>query len=149
MGLFQTEFLIGGFVWAKAMKAVFAVLFVIAIALSGAIVCPCRFSSGMKPVRVSGDFSAIAAAIKMYQVNAGRYPKTSEGLRALVERPGSLSDERSWVKLADSVPLDPWQTEYRYTDRSMKRVAHPFEIRSAGPDGLFDTEDDISSLDPD
>jgi general secretion pathway protein G len=65
-------------------------------------------------------------------------------LEALVTRPSGEPRAKRWVKLADSVPLDPWQNEYGYkfpgsVDAGM------FELISKGADGIEGTEDDISS----
>lgn len=43
--------------------------------------------------------------------------------------------------IMDSVPLDVWGTAYRY-----ELSGNAFFLTSAGPDTLFDTEDDIRSV---
>ena len=123
------------------MKAFFAVL------IAGIFVSPCRFSGGMKHPRVSGDFNSIGAGLRMYKTNNGAFPATSQGLSALVTKPEASPPLECWTKLMDHIPLDPWQAEYRLFSVSDQSISAPFELRSAGPDGIFDTEDDISSLD--
>ena len=106
--------------------------------------CP---SSGAKLQRVDADFNAIGSAIEAYRRNTGHYPATEQGLAALVSRPttGPLAD--GWSKIAERIPIDPWENTYTYRllpeddDRG-------FELRSAGKDGKHGTKDDLSSLDP-
>ena len=98
--------------------------------------------------RVDADFNAIGSSLKTYRLNAGQYPSTEQGLEALVEEPAIDPLPRRWTKIADRIPTDAWNNEYRYRRLSED---HPvgFEIISAGRDAQFGTEDDLSSLDPD
>jgi general secretion pathway protein G len=95
---------------------------------------------------VSPDFSAISSALRTYKINAGHYPSTEQGLKALVERPTIPPFPDDWVQIADRVPTDPWKNEYRY--RCFPEGSpHPFELISNGPDGIEGTKDDRSSSD--
>jgi general secretion pathway protein G len=55
-----------------------------------------------------------SGSLDMFRLEAGRYPTTSEGLQALVEKP---SDVQNWngpyLKKAQ-VPKDPWGYDYQY-----------------------------------
>jgi general secretion pathway protein G len=120
------------------------VLGIIAVIIGGAIGVMGKVGDGAKRTRVSGDFTSIGAVLRQYQTLNGRFPSTQQGLEALVTRPSGEPRAKRWVKLADSVPLDPWQNAYGYkfpgsVDASM------FELISKGADGIEGTEDDISS----
>jgi general secretion pathway protein G len=70
----------------------------------------------------------LAAALDMYKLDEGRYPSTSDGLNALIERPSSA---RSWngpYLRKQKVPPDPW--------------GNPYQYKSPGQHGKFD----LSSL---
>ena len=95
-------------------------------------------------VRVRADFNSIGAALRSYKINAGSYPSTSQGLRALVERPTSAPVPRMWSKCVPSVPKDPWQHEYEYRFPGSKDPGE-FEIISRGKDG----QSELSSQDMD
>jgi general secretion pathway protein G len=102
--------------------------------------------SDPKEPRVFADFKAIGSSLKTYNMNAGHYPTTGQGLRALVERPENSPQPKRWVRITDSIPKDPWQTPYRY--RALpEEDKRGFEITSAGKDARFGTKDDFSSLD--
>lgn len=73
------------------------------------------------------------SALDLFYMDTGRYPTTSEGLAALVQRP---SDVEVWngpyVKGA-RLPLDPWGNNYQY--HSPVNNLPPYEIISLGSDG--------------
>lgn len=57
----------------------------------------------------------LAGTLDMYRMDVGRYPSTSEGLQALIEKPSSA---RSWngpYLSKNKIPLDPWSYDYHYT----------------------------------
>ena len=89
------------------------------------------------------DFNAIASAVKGYKLNGGCYPSTEQGLDALINRPETEPLPRKWIQVMKKIPLDPWDREYRYR---LLPDGKNFEIRSVGPDGIWMTKDDISSL---
>jgi general secretion pathway protein G len=60
------------------------------------------------------DIHSIESALDLFRLDAGRYPTTDEGLRALVERPNAVPRwSGPYVKQA-SAPVDPWGRPYRY-----------------------------------
>ena len=96
---------------------------------------------------VPADFKAIESSLKTYRLNAGVYPTTEQGLAALVDRPTTKPFPRRWWKVADHIPKDPWGSPYEYRLLD-PRDSKDFEIVSAGKDGIFGTEDDHSSRNP-
>jgi general secretion pathway protein G len=86
--------------------------------------------SKVKTARI--QIQSFSSALDLYYLDNGRYPTSSEGLPALVQRPAnSLSWNGPYLKTA-SVPTDPWGRPYRY--RSPGDHA-PYEISSSGPGG--------------
>ena len=52
-------------------------------------------------------------ALEMYKLDVGRFPSSSEGLSALVSKPGSaLGWNGPYLK--SNVPPDPWNRAYMY-----------------------------------
>jgi general secretion pathway protein G len=75
----------------------------------------------------------IASILDMYKLDVGNYPTTDQGLRALIERPTSVSNWNGpYAK--GSVPIDPWNHPYVYRDPSA-RVGRDFDLCSEGPSG--------------
>lgn len=69
-------------------------------------------------------------ALELYKLDVGRFPRSEEGLDALVREP---SDSRGWngpYLRKDEVPLDPWGNPYEYRATGSK-----IEIISYGADG--------------
>lgn len=123
------------------------VLGIIAVLLGGSIALIGGLGDSAKIQRVDADFNAVGAALEGYKLNAGVYPTTQQGLKALVEKPSSTPIPRRWTKIADKVPTDPWGADYLYRFPG-KRDNTKFELISKGKDGIENTSDDISSQEP-
>lgn len=67
--------------------------------------------SEVKAARAQMD--ALQKALDQYRIDIGRYPRTEQGLAALVIRP---VDEPRWSGpyLSKAVPRDPWHQDYQY-----------------------------------
>lgn len=76
----------------------------------------------------------LKAAVLTYNVQFNKYPSSLNDLIT------SKNDEEPVVSGGEGALEDPWGTEYRYEHKGKKIL-----IVSAGPDGEFDTDDDISS----
>lgn len=92
-----------------------------------------------------GNFES---ALKMYYADMKAYPGTDDGLDALIKAPADENKARSWDSegyLDDEViPADPWGNPYIYEYLGATDGARDFpRIRSSGPDGQPNTDDDI------
>ena len=85
-------------------------------------------------------------ALKQYNLLGGSFPSNAQGLQALIEKPTSDPIPKRWVQGLEEVPVDPWGTPYRYHFPGIQNPEEP-EIISAGPDGKFETSDDLSNQD--
>ncbi len=87
----------------------------------------------------------LGTALDLYKLDAGRYPTTGEGLRALIERPAEGERWRGpYVKKKDSL-IDPWGTPYVYVAPGRHGV---YDLSSLGADraaGGADEDQDITS----
>jgi general secretion pathway protein G len=78
------------------------------------------------------QMQSFSSALDLFYLDLGRYPTTSEGLAALVQRPaGSTGWNGPYLKNA-AVPNDPWGHPYKYRSPSEHG---PFEIVSLGSSG--------------
>lgn len=93
--------------------------------------------------RVEQNFLEIGNALKTYQINAGRLPTTAQGLDVLVNEPTQGPKPKRWVQVRKKLYSDPWQTPYRYTLLESKGNGGRWELRSAGPDRIFGSGDDL------
>ena len=92
------------------------------------------------------QIESFGSALDLFYLDAGRYPTTSEGLEALVQRPTSIQAWNGPYLKGGRVPVDPWGNPYQYrspVDRA------PYEIMSFGSDGReggTGTAADVSNL---
>ena len=78
------------------------------------------------------QMQSFASALDLFNLDAGRYPSTSEGLDALVQRaPGVAAWNGPYLK-GGNVPMDPWGHPYIYRAPGEHG---PFNIVSLGADG--------------
>lgn len=78
------------------------------------------------------DIRTISAALKMYRLDNGGYPTTTQGLKALAEKPTTPPLPSNWSGegYLGEVPLDPWGNPYAYTS-----TGSAFTLQSLGKDG--------------
>jgi len=100
--------------------------------------------SKVKAARI--QIESLGSALDLYYLDMGRYPNSSDGLAALVQRPGNAEEWNGPYLKGGVVPNDPWGHAYLY--RSPVEHA-PYEIVSYGSDGQeggAGTATDITSL---
>ena len=122
------------------------VLGIIAMILGGAIFAMKGISGAAKLRQVDADFKSFESAFSMYKLNAGSFPTTQQGMKALVEKPSSTPVPRRWSQIMKKLPPDPWGADYGYRFPG-KKVAGDFEMFSKGEDGIENSADDLSSQD--
>lgn len=78
------------------------------------------------------QMQSFASALDLFNLDAGRYPSTAEGLDALVHRtPGVAAWNGPYLK-GGNVPMDPWNHPYIYRAPGEHGA---FNIVSLGADG--------------
>ena len=92
------------------------------------------------------QLQSFKTAISAFEIDMGRYPTSSEGLRVLVEKPGgqNAKDWKGPYLDADVVPKDQWDTAWNYRQPGQKRP-EGYDLWSNGPDGAEGGSDDISN----
>jgi len=73
------------------------------------------------------------SALDLFYMDTGRYPTSSEGLAALVQRPSDVEVWNGPYIKGSRLPVDPWGRNYQY--RSPINHLPPYEIVSLGSDG--------------
>ena len=121
-----------------------AVLGIIALLLGLAAVAVAGAGDSAKITAAQGQLQTLEGKLMSYKRIGNTYPSQAQGLEALVTRPSSAPKPRQWAQELPTVPLDPWDKKYEYKFPGGVDARIP-EVISAGPDGQFNTEDDISS----
>ncbi|WP_025122507.1 MULTISPECIES: type II secretion system major pseudopilin GspG [unclassified Serratia (in: enterobacteria)] len=90
------------------------------------------------------DIVALENALDMYRLDNGRYPNNQQGLAALIAKPTTPPTPRNYPEegYLRRLPQDPWGNDYQLRNPGK---TSKIEIVSAGQDGEFDTEDDITN----
>ena len=85
------------------------------------------------------DIGSIETSMDLYRMDNFQYPSTSDGINALTTKPAGATD--NWKKYLKSLPKDPWQRPYKYTNPG---THGEIDIYSLGPDGV-PSDDDIGN----
>ena len=76
----------------------------------------------------------LGSVLDMYKLDVGSYPATSDGLQALIEKPGGVNNWNGPYVKSETAALDPWNHPYVYRSPS-QRSGHDYDICSRGPNG--------------
>lgn len=126
----------------RAFTLIELLLVLVILAVLAAVVIP-KMTGRVEQAKRAGtitEISNLKNALDQFEIDNGRYPYTNEGLDALVNKPAGLD---TWAaKYIDEVPVDKWGTPYQYTGPDSEGPGE-FNIKSAGSDKQFGTEDDL------
>jgi general secretion pathway protein G len=104
-------------------------------------------SRDAKVTAAKTDIETISAALDLYELSAGAYPTTEQGLEALISKPSASPEPDEWkgpyIKKKKS-PADPWGNPYQYTCPG-RNNRDGFDMKSFGPDGVEGGGDDIAN----
>lgn len=75
----------------------------------------------------------IGSALKLYELDNGSFPTTSQGLDALMVKPTTPPVPRGWNgPYLEKKPVDPWGERYQYASPGTHGTA--YDLYSFGPD---------------
>jgi len=134
----------------NAFTLIELLLVITIISVLAAVVVP-RFFGRSQEARIVAARQTIVGtfgvAMDLFEQDAGRYPRTEEGLQVLIENPQIANWHGPYLKSV-SIPLDPWGNQYKYNYPSeLTSSEFLYDIVSAGPDGTYGNEDDITNHD--
>jgi general secretion pathway protein G len=135
---------------ARAFTLIELLLVITIISVLAAIVVP-RFFGRSQQARITAAKQTIVGsfgvAMDLFEQDVGRYPTSEEGLLVLIDNPQIRTWRGPYLKSA-TIPLDPWGNEYQYTYPSqLTNSEFLYDIVSAGPDGIYGNEDDVTNHD--
>ena len=91
------------------------------------------------------QIESLSSALDLYFLDVGRYPTTSEGLGALVKRPGSTTAWNGPYLKGGLVPADPWGNAYVYRSPGEHGSYDIISYASDGVEGGTGAGTDITS----
>ena len=94
----------------------------------------------------ASDLRAIANALDMYRLDNFSYPRTDQGLQALVEKPSGFPEAKNWKidGYLRKLPKDTWGNDYVYISPGKNG---PFDLLSLGADGRLGGTDEAADID--
>lgn len=116
---------------------------VILMALAGMVVprLQGRSDQAKRAVAKADIESHLPTALKLYELDNGNFPTTSQGLEALLKAPSSDPVPQNWNgPYIEKEPLDPWGASYKYESPGTHRL--DYDLSSDGKDKNSE-EDDI------
>jgi general secretion pathway protein G len=87
---------------------------------------------------------AYSVAINQFESDTGFRPTTAQGLAVLIDPPPDMKRWKGPYLDPPVVRPDAWGHPFVYRNPGLHNT-NTFEIYSAGPDGILDTADDITS----
>lgn len=133
---------------ARSAFTILELLLVLVILAVLASIVASRFVGQSQAAKIKAaqtQLSNFNLALGRFEIDMGRYPTTSEGLRALVEKPsdGGKAWQGPYLD-GDAVPKDQWGNEWSYRQPGQHRT-DGFDLWSFGPDGREGGDDDIAN----
>ena len=99
---------------------------------------------GAKTKTAGIQIKDLEQALEMYKLDVGRFPSTSEGLDALVKKPGNATGWNG-PYLKSDVPLDPWNREYHYKYPGERAEVDIFSYGANGSPGGDGEDADVGN----
>lgn len=91
------------------------------------------------------QIESFSSALDLYFLDTGRYPSSSEGLTALVQRPGNAQAWNGPYLKGGVVPNDPWGNAYVYRAPGQHGTYDIVSYGADGQEGGSGTGTDITS----
>ena len=130
----------------RAFTLIEMLLVVTIIGILAAIVVPRLVGRGeeAKIRATQAQITSFKSALNVFEVDNQYYPKGQNGLTDLIQRPRDAQSWRGPYLEGDTIPKDQWGRDFSYVCPG-KHNTSGYDISSAGPDGQFNTDDDISN----
>lgn len=125
----------GGRATARGFTLIEVLVVVVILAILAGIVVPqvMQRPGQARQARAQQDIQSIVTALNMYHLDNFSWPDSSQGLKALVQRPADLPEGAHWNgPYLDAVPQDPWGRTYLYLNPG---VHEKFDVYTLGSDG--------------
>jgi general secretion pathway protein G len=133
--------------YKKSFTLVEILLVVVIIMVLVGMIAPNLAGRGEQARRAAAkaDIEAnLSVALDMYELDNGRYPTTSQGLKALIEKPAGSPVPVNWngsYLKKKRIPKDPWGNDYVYAAPGAHNNEE-YDLSSLGADGV-ESGDDI------
>jgi general secretion pathway protein G len=117
---------------SKGFTLIELLVVMVILAMLAALVGPRLFTNVGKGKQSAAktQIEMLGQALDSFRLDVGRYPNTSEGLKALETDPGAPGWAGPYLKKA--LPIDPWKNPYQY---QFPGTHGEYDLYSNGADG--------------
>jgi general secretion pathway protein G len=135
--------------WNRGRRNAFTLiellLVMVILVILASIVVPkmTGYSERARKTKAVTEIESFKSALKMFEIDCGRFPTSEEGLQALTHQPNGV---QGWKQggYMDDIPNDPWGNPYQYRSPGQHNP-DGFDVFSMGPDGHEGGTDDIGN----
>ena len=129
----------------KGFTLIELLVVMVILAMLAAIVGPKLFTKVGKGKQSAAktQIEMLGQALDSYRLDTGRYPTTSQGLKALEENPGDQGWDGPYLKKA--LPVDPWKNPYQYQSPGTHSEYDLFSYGADGAQGGEGENQDVNS----
>lgn len=122
---------------------------VVIIGILAALVMPKIISrpDEARVIAAKQDIASLLQALKLYRLDNQRYPKTEQGLQALVTQPATAPIPPNWKVggYIERLPKDSWGNPYQYLNPGVHGEIDVFSYGADGAPGGDGNDADIGS----
>lgn len=122
---------------------------VVIIGILAALVMPKIISrpDEARAIAAKQDIASLLQALKLYRLDNQRYPRTEQGLQALVTLPTTAPIPLNWKTggYIERLPKDSWGNPYQYLNPGMHGEIDVFSYGADGAPGGDGNDADIGS----
>lgn len=122
---------------------------VVIIGILAALVMPKIISrpDEARVIAAKQDIASLLQALKLYRLDNQRYPKTEQGLQALVTQPSTAPIPPNWKVggYIERLPRDSWGNPYQYLNPGVHGEIDVFSYGADGAPGGDGNDADIGS----
>ncbi|MFA5088358.1 MAG: type II secretion system major pseudopilin GspG [Candidatus Omnitrophota bacterium] len=130
----------------RAFTLIEIMLVVVIIAALAAMVVPRltgRSEQAKNAVAKSDILSLLPTALKLYELDNGNFPTTSQGIEALLTKPTTSPIPSNWNgPYVEKKPVDPWGRPYVYVSPGGHRL--DYDLSSTGKDPKKEDDDIVN-----
>lgn len=135
--------------WQHGFTLLEIMVVVVIIGILAALVMPKIISrpDEARAIAAKQDIASLLQALKLYRLDNQRYPKTEQGLQALVAQPTTTPIPPNWKVggYIERLPKDSWGNPYQYLNPGVHGEIDVFSYGADGAPGGDGNDADIGS----
>lgn len=132
---------------ARGFTLIELLVVLVILGLLASVVAPNVMSrlSGAKTKTAQLQVQDMGAALDLYALEVGTYPRTEDGLQALVAQPGGVERWNGPYLKKSTIPKDPWGHDYEYRSPGTHGAYDLYSLGADGAEGGESEDADITS----